>query len=106
MWEAEDQGHEMPYSCRMGCCTACAVKVLEGEVYQPQSLGISPSLKEKGYALLCVSFPKTDCVVETVTEDEVYDLQFGQYFARYALDPNADSIIRDDFAIELATGDE
>ncbi len=36
LWEAEDKGLELPYACRMGCCTACAVKVVEGEVYQPQ----------------------------------------------------------------------
>lgn len=36
LWEAEDQGLELPYACRMGCCTACAVKVVEGELYQPQ----------------------------------------------------------------------
>ncbi len=32
LWEAEDKGLELPYACRMGCCTACAVKVLQGEV--------------------------------------------------------------------------
>ena len=36
LWEAEDQGLELPYACRMGCCTACAVKVVEGELFQPQ----------------------------------------------------------------------
>ena len=25
LWEAEDKGLELPYACRMGCCTACAV---------------------------------------------------------------------------------
>lgn len=29
LWEAEDQGLELPHACRMGCCTACAVKVTE-----------------------------------------------------------------------------
>lgn len=41
MWEAEDNGLELPYACRMGCCTACAVKIMEGDMYQPQALGIS-----------------------------------------------------------------
>eukprot|EP00879_Flechtneria_rotunda_P002225 GHRR01002411.1.p1 GENE.GHRR01002411.1~~GHRR01002411.1.p1 ORF type:complete len:284 (+),score=47.75 GHRR01002411.1:52-903(+) len=107
LWEAEEQGFELPWACRMGCCTACAVKVKEGEVYQPQALGVSEELKQQGYALMCVSFPVGDCVLETVPDDEVYDLQFGRYFAQQALNPNnPESIERDDFAIEIAMGDE
>jgi ferredoxin len=106
MWEAEDQGYDLPYACRMGCCTACAVKVKEGSVYQPQALGVSEELKAKGFALLCVSFPSEDCVLETVPEDEVYDLQFGRYFAMQALNKDAESVERDDFALEIAMGDE
>lgn len=36
LWEAEDKGLLLPYACRMGCCTACAVRIKEGEMYQPQ----------------------------------------------------------------------
>lgn len=106
LWEAEDQGLILPYACRMGCCTACAVKVKEGELYQPQGLGVSNPLKDMGYALMCIGFPKSDLVLETVEEDEVYELQFGKYFEERATDPNASSIERDDFAIELALLDE
>lgn len=106
LWEAEDKGLELPYACRMGCCTACAVRVKEGELYQPQALGISEELRERGYALMCVAFPRSDCVIETVEEDEVYDLQFGRYFEALATDPAAPSIERDDFALEFANMDE
>jgi len=82
LWEAEDQGLELPYACRMGCCTACAVKVTEGEVDQYQALGVSRELREAGYALMCVAFPLSDCRLETVEEDEVYELQFGRAFDR------------------------
>jgi ferredoxin len=37
LWEAEDQGLLLPYACRMGCCTACAVRVLQGDLHQPQA---------------------------------------------------------------------
>lgn len=47
LYEAESKGLELPYACRMGCCTACAVKVESGELYQPQSLGISQGLKDQ-----------------------------------------------------------
>jgi ferredoxin len=106
LYEAEDQGLTLPWACRLGCCTACAVKVKEGEVYQPQGLGISKELKEQGYALMCVGFPMTDLVLETVEEDEVYELQFGRFFEAQATDPNLPTVQRDDFAIELALGDE
>lgn len=106
LYEAEDQGLELPWACRMGCCTACAVKILEGDMYQPHSLGISEELKQQGYALMCVGFPRSDLVLQTVEEDEVYDQQFGRFFAEQATDPNALSIVRDDFAIELALLDE
>lgn len=106
LYTAEDQGLTLPWACRLGCCTACAVKVKEGDVYQPQGLGISKEFKEQGYALMCVGFPMSDLVLETVEEDEVYDLQFGQYFEAQATDPNLPSVERDDFAIEIALGDE
>eukprot|EP00775_Hariotina_reticulata_P010368 gene10368-10526_t len=106
LWEAEEQGLELPWACRMGCCTACAVRVKEGTVYQPEALGVSEELKQQGYALMCVAFPEADCVLETVPEDEVYQLQFGRSFAAQALNPNAASIERDDFALEIAQMDE
>lgn len=79
---AEEAGYELPFSCRNGACTSCAVRILSGRVYQPEAMGLSPALKEKGYALLCVSYPLSDLEVETQDEDEVYELQFGRYFAR------------------------
>ncbi|NDJ25997.1 2Fe-2S iron-sulfur cluster binding domain-containing protein [Nostoc sp. B(2019)] len=79
---AEKQGVELPFSCRNGACTTCAVRVLSGEIYQPEAIGLSPELRRQGYALLCVSYPRSDLEVETQDEDEVYELQFGRYFGR------------------------
>ncbi len=107
LWEAEEQGLDLPYACRMGCCTACTVRIKEGEMYQPESLGLSAELKQQGYGLMCVGFPLTDLVLETVPEDEAYELQFGAAFAQRALDPtNPDAVERDDFALEIANMDE
>lgn len=47
LFAAEEEGLELPYACRLGCCTSCTVKVKEGEMYQPQSLGLSKSLREQ-----------------------------------------------------------
>ncbi|KAL5550899.1 hypothetical protein UlMin_001075 [Ulmus minor] len=96
---AESQNISLPFACRHGCCTSCAVRIKSGEIRQPEALGISAELKSKGYALLCVGFPSSDLEVETQDEDEVYWLQFGRYFARGPID-------RDDYALELAMGDE
>ncbi|XP_008644598.1 uncharacterized protein [Zea mays] len=87
------------YELLTGCCTSCAVRIKSGQIRQPEALGISAELKDKGYALLCVGFPSGDVEVETQDEDEVYWLQFGRYFARGPVE-------RDDYALELAMGDE
>jgi ferredoxin len=79
---AEEQGVKLPFACRNGACTTCAVRVLKGRVYQPEAMGLSAELKRKGYALLCVCYPLSDVEVETQDEDEVYELQFGRYFGR------------------------
>jgi ferredoxin len=79
---AERQGLELPFSCRNGACTACAVRVKAGELYQPEAMGLSAELRQQGYALLCVSYPRSDLEVETQDEDEVYELQFGRYFGK------------------------
>ena len=79
---AENQGASLPFSCRNGACTACAVRVKSGSLVQPEAMGLSPDLRERGYALLCVSYPRSDLEVETQDEDEVYELQFGRYFGK------------------------
>ena len=79
---AEERGLELPFSCRNGACTACAVRVISGDLVQPEAMGLSPALQSQGYALLCVSYACSDLEVETQDEDEVYELQFGQYFGK------------------------
>ena len=79
---AENNGIELPFSCRNGACTTCAVRVVSGELYQPEAIGLSPELRRQGYALLCVSYARSDLEVETQDEDEVYELQFGRFFGK------------------------
>jgi ferredoxin len=78
----EQQGVTLPFSCRNGACTACAVRVKSGVIYQPEAMGLSPELRKRGYALLCVGYPRSDLELETQDEDEVYELQFGRYFGK------------------------
>ena len=80
--EFEKKGYKLPFSCRNGCCTSCAVKIISGNLQQPEAMGVSQALKDKGYALLCVAKATEDLEVETTYYDGVYDLQFGQFFGK------------------------
>lgn len=83
----EAQGQPLPFSCRNGCCTTCAVRVLSGEIDQQEALGLSQDLRRRGYGLLCVARATGPLEVETQDEDEVYELQFGRYFGRGRVTP-------------------
>ena len=78
----EKQGDPLPFSCRNGCCTSCAVRIQQGELDQQEAMGLSKELRAKGYGLLCVARAVGPLVAETQDEDEVYDLQFGRHFGR------------------------
>lgn len=78
----EQQGEPLPFSCRNGCCTACAVRVIDGSIDQREALGLSREVRGQGYGLLCVARATGPLEVETQDEDEVYDLQFGRFFGR------------------------
>ena len=78
----EQQGKVLPFSCRNGCCTTCAVRIRSGVLDHREALGLSKPLREKGYGLLCVARAVADVEVETQDEDEVYEQQFGRYFGR------------------------
>ena len=73
-------GDRLPFSCRNGCCSECAVKIISGKMDQEACIGLSKELKDKGYGLLCVSKAIGPMECETQEEDEVYNAQFGKYF--------------------------
>lgn len=75
---AQETGLDLPKSCGVGVCTACAAQLLEGTVKQDEGMGISPELQGEGYALLCVSYPCSNLKIKTEKEDEVYSRQFSQ----------------------------
>jgi ferredoxin len=72
------QGVSLNSSCEAGVCTTCASLIKSGTVDQSEGMGIGLELQEKGYALLCVSYAKSDLVIESDKEDEVYREQFGK----------------------------
>ena len=46
--EFEKEGLKLAFSCRNGCCTSCAVKIISGTLQQPEAMGVSQALKDKG----------------------------------------------------------
>ncbi len=53
-------GTELPSLCERGWCLTCAVRVLEGEVDQSDSLRYYPEDREAGFALICTGKARSD----------------------------------------------
>lgn len=68
---AEEQGMTLPYSCRQGVCSTCTVKMIERKVDQSEGSYLSEGQIAKGYVLICIAHPQSNCVFETHKEEEV-----------------------------------
>ncbi|CAK0785688.1 hypothetical protein CVIRNUC_008899 [Coccomyxa viridis] len=56
----------------MGVCMTCPAKLISGEVDQSAGM-LDEEAKEKGYALMCVAEPQSDCRIRVIEEDEILE---------------------------------
>jgi ferredoxin len=67
---------EVPHDCKLGVCMTCPARLVSGLVDQSDGM-LSDDVVERGYALLCASYPRSDCHIKVIPEEELLSLQLA-----------------------------
>ncbi|KAL3578182.1 hypothetical protein D5086_019686 [Populus alba] len=74
--KALDSGLTVPHDCKLGVCMTCPAKLISGSVDQSDGM-LSDDVVERGYALLCAAYPRSDCQISVIPEEELLSLQLA-----------------------------
>ena len=66
---AEEANVELPISCGIGMCTECAAFLNEGDVELGEGSVCADECLERGYTLLCVTYPRSDLKLRADLDD-------------------------------------
>ena len=69
---AEETGIRLPSGCKQGECSACIAKLVSGEIDQSEQKFLRPNEIQAGYVVTCVTYPLSDCTLETHQEQVLY----------------------------------
>ncbi|XP_057783247.1 ferredoxin C 1, chloroplastic [Salvia miltiorrhiza] len=73
---ALDMGLDVPHDCKLGVCMTCPAKLVSGKVDQSEGM-LSDDVIERGYALTCAAYPRSDCHIKIIPEEELLSLQLA-----------------------------